>query len=87
MYLLERVWEKFPEMRFHQLVSNLQHMYSAQNNEYGRRRVIQREDSGYEFESSYLDFFYLSDKDWECFLLSMLTDVEQEDLEEHTDSK
>lgn len=72
--LLKQVWEKFPDMRFHQLVSNLQHMYSAQNDEYGRRRVIQREDSGYEFESSYLDFFYLNDKDWERFLLSMLTD-------------
>lgn len=64
--LLETIWQRQPDMRFNQLISNLQHMYSAQNEGYGKRKVVKKWDSG-DVETSYLDFFYLEDAEWKAF--------------------
>ena len=57
-----------PDVRFNQLISNLQHVYSEQNGEYGKRKMKERNFLGDEVVSSYLDFFYLEDTEWEAFL-------------------
>lgn len=69
--LLETIWQRQPDVRFNQLVSNLQYMYSAQNEGYGKRKVVEKCDSG-DMETSYLDFFYLEDTEWEGFLKSIV---------------
>ncbi|WP_404996316.1 hypothetical protein [Caldifermentibacillus hisashii] len=69
--LLEIIWQQQPDVRFNQLISNLQHMYSAQNDGYGKRKVVEKWDSG-DVETSYLDFFYLEDTEWEAFLKSIV---------------
>lgn len=69
--LLQSIWELQPDLRFNQLVSNLQRMYSSQNDGYGSRKV--KEKCGYEeVETSYMDFFYLEDDEWEEFLISLI---------------
>lgn len=66
--LLEKIWEQQQDVRFNQLVANLQHMYSIQNEGYGKKNVKELDFMGQEIESSYLDFFNLEDEEWEKFL-------------------
>jgi uncharacterized protein YihD (DUF1040 family) len=69
--LLEMIWQQQPDVRFNQLISNLQSLYSQRNNDYGKRKVTEKWDNG-EVESSYLDFLHLEDTDWESFLKSLV---------------
>lgn len=78
MSLIQRIWEEEPDMRFNQLISNLQNMYSSQNEGYGQRMMIEKESFGDETESSYLDFFYLEDKEWEAFLQQIVDDQKKD---------
>lgn len=78
MSLLQRIWEQQPNMRFNQLISNLQYMYSSQNEGYGQRMMIEKGSFGDETESSYLDFFYLEDDKWEVFLRRIVDDQEKD---------
>src|SRR5690606_20523933 len=66
--LIDVIWQQQPDVRFNQLISNLQHMYSAQNEGYGKRIEMEKTFLGNELDSSYLDFFYLEDYEWEAFL-------------------
>jgi uncharacterized protein YihD (DUF1040 family) len=70
--LLETIWEQQPDVRFNQLISNLQHMYSAQHEGYGKREMKEQNLLGKEVDYSYLDFFYLEDTQWETFLKSLV---------------
>ncbi|MDR4887523.1 hypothetical protein RGU12_08100 [Fredinandcohnia sp. QZ13] len=72
MSLLQRIWEQQPDVRFNQLISNLQHMYSSQNEGYGQRMMKEKGSLGDEAESSYLDLFYLEDDKWEEFLQKLV---------------
>ncbi|MED3550305.1 hypothetical protein [Cytobacillus praedii] len=56
--LLEKIWEQQQDVRFNQLVANLQHMYSIQNEGYGKRKIKEKDFLGQEIDSSYLDFFF-----------------------------
>lgn len=76
--LLQRIWEQQSDMRFNQLISNLQHMYSSQNKGYGQRMLIEKGSFGEEVKSSYLDFFYLEDDKWEEFLQRMVDSQERD---------
>ena len=78
MSLIQRIWEEQPDLRFNQLISNLQYMYSSQNEGYGQRMMIEKESSVDETESSYLDFFYLEDKEWEAFLQKIVDDQKKD---------
>lgn len=84
--LLETIWQQQPDVRFNQLISNLQHMYSVQNEGYGKRKMKEQDFSGNEVDSSYLDFFYLEDVEWEAFLESIVakTKADQEAVENNT---
>lgn len=64
-------------MRFNQLLSNLQSLYSQENNSFGRREVYIKNFIDIE-KTSYLDFFYLEDDKWEEFLASYWSSIEQE---------
>ncbi|MCM3718104.1 hypothetical protein [Fictibacillus phosphorivorans] len=75
--LLNTIWQQQPDWRFNQLISNLQNLYSQQNNGYGRRKAIQKTDYG-EINSSYLDFFFLEDDKWEEFLVKIIDNMESE---------
>ncbi|MBT2641740.1 hypothetical protein J7I80_05855 [Bacillus sp. ISL-41] len=70
--LLDTVWLQQPDVRFNQLISNLQHMYTVQNEGYGKRKMKEQDFWGKEVDSSYLDFFYLEDTEWESFLESIV---------------
>ncbi|GGH71608.1 hypothetical protein GCM10010978_07740 [Compostibacillus humi] len=71
--LLEALWKQQPELRFHQLISNLQHVYSDENANYGKQQVRKLDESGNWVPSACLDFFYLEDEKWEAFLQEQLT--------------
>ncbi|WP_303981541.1 hypothetical protein [Niallia circulans] len=75
--LLQKIWENQTDVRFNQLISNLQSLYSQENNSYGRREVYNKNFIDLE-KTSYLDFFYLEDDKWEEFLTSYWTSIEQE---------
>lgn len=69
--LLHEIWNYMPDIRFNQLVSNLQTLYSQKNDGYGTRKVFEKE--VYERytikrEITYLDFFSLEDDEFEEFL-------------------
>lgn len=74
--LLQKIWEHQTDVRFNQLISNLQSLYSQENNSYGRREVYNKNFIDLE-KTSYLDFFYLEDDKWEEFLTSYWTSIEQ----------
>lgn len=75
MTLLEKIWQQQPDVRFNQLVSNLQTMYSSENEGYGQRKMKEKGPLGDEVDSSYLDFFYLEDDKWEEFLQRLVDDL------------
>jgi hypothetical protein len=79
MTLLQTIWEKHPDWRFNQLISNLQHMYSSQNDGFGQRMMKEQGSLGYEVKSSYLDFFYLEDDKWEEFLQNVIDNKAKDD--------
>lgn len=72
LLLLETIWQQQPDVRFNQLLSNLQHMYSVENEGYGTRKMKEQNLFGKEVDSSYLDFFFLEDDKWEAFLVSLI---------------
>ncbi|MED3550930.1 hypothetical protein [Cytobacillus praedii] len=75
--LLQQIWEHQSDVRFNQLISNLQSLYSQENNSYGRREVYTKNYIDLE-KTSYLDFFNLEDDKWEEFLTSYWSSIEQE---------
>ncbi|WP_230459055.1 hypothetical protein [Terrilactibacillus tamarindi] len=75
--LLQKIWEHQADVRFNQLISNLQSLYSQENNSFGRREVYTKNFIDLE-KTSYLDFFYLEDDKWEEFLTSYWSSIEQE---------
>ncbi|MEC1157695.1 MULTISPECIES: hypothetical protein [Cytobacillus] len=83
--VLQEIWEYQPDVRFNQLVNNLQYLYSEQNNGYGKRPMTIK-DGIQDVSTHYLDFFYLEDNQWEEFLKNYLKEVEQEGLEQLTPS-
>lgn len=86
--LFQKIWEYQPDVRFNQLVSNLQSIYSQQHENFGRREVFSREFIEFE-KTSYLDFFFLEDDKWEEFLASYLSSIEDaiEQRREKMDAK
>jgi hypothetical protein len=58
-------------------ISNLQSLYSQENNSYGRREVYTKNFIDLE-KTSYLDFFHLEDYKWEEFLTSYWLNIENE---------
>jgi hypothetical protein len=75
--LLQQIWEHQTDVRFNQLISNLQSLYSQENNSYGRREVYTKNFIDLE-KTSYLDFFYLEDDKWEEFLTSYWLNIQNE---------
>lgn len=75
--LLQQIWEQQTDVRFNQLLSNLQSLYSQENNSFGRREVYTKNFIDLE-KTTYLDFFYLEDDKWEEFLISHLSSIENE---------
>ena len=41
--LLFKIWEQQPDLRFNQLVQNLQALYSQQNNNFGKRNFYEKD--------------------------------------------
>jgi uncharacterized protein YihD (DUF1040 family) len=62
--LLEVIWQRSPDLRFNQLLYNLQSDFSQQNN--GAGQVKEVADDG--FTKTGFDFFYLKDSDFIEFL-------------------
>ncbi|TMN23811.1 hypothetical protein FFL34_06775 [Lentibacillus cibarius] len=78
MLLLQKIWKQQPDVRFNQLISNLQQMYSAEHNGYGRKKIKEIDLFDKEIETAYLDFFFLEDDKWEEFLQAIV-DKQQND--------
>jgi uncharacterized protein YihD (DUF1040 family) len=72
--LLQMIWEQQPDVRFHQLISNLQDEYSKQNNGYGKKEAVG--------DTNDLDFFYLEDEQWEDFLETIVKNLKKEEKSE-----
>ncbi|MBY6273031.1 MAG: hypothetical protein CW346_12550 [Bacillaceae bacterium] len=72
--LLQAIWEQQPDVRFHQLISNLQAEYSKQNNRYGKKEAAG--------DTNDLDFFYLEDEQWEDFLETIVKNLKKEEKNE-----
>lgn len=75
--VLQEIWEYQPDVRFNQLVNNLQYLYSEQNKGYGKRPMVIK-DGPNDVATHYLDFFYLEDEEWESFLVRYLHEYKQE---------
>lgn len=67
LHLLQVIWKLNPNMRFFQLIDSLQHEYSNENNEFGKRKGIEIDFEGYR-PMTYIDLFYLEDERLEGFL-------------------
>ncbi|MBY0098692.1 hypothetical protein [Mesobacillus maritimus] len=69
--LLQKIWEQQHDVRFNQLISNLQSQYSLLNDNYGKKEI----DSN---RGTYLDLFFLEDDKWELFLEDYWREIEEE---------
>jgi hypothetical protein len=74
--LVEEIWEFQPDVRFNQLISNLQHLYSSENNGKARKKVWIKEDGKF-IESYFLDLFYVKDDQFEEFLESFINGIKE----------
>ena len=75
--LLFKIWEQQPDLRFNQLVQNLQALYSQQNNNFGKRNFDEK-DGEITYQNYYIDLFYLEDDQWEQFLRDYWSEIEAE---------
>ncbi|MEK0286206.1 hypothetical protein [Caldifermentibacillus hisashii] len=75
--LLFKIWEQQPDLRFNQLVQNLQALYSQQNNNFGKRNFDEK-DGEITYQNYYIDLFYLEDDQWEQFLRDYWSEIEEE---------
>ncbi|RYM01476.1 hypothetical protein EWH99_12180 [Sporolactobacillus sp. THM7-7] len=66
--LLRGIWECHPNMRFFQFLEWIEHEYSSNNNEFGKRKGHEVNENGLTQPISFVDLFYLEDKDFEEFL-------------------
>jgi len=57
--LIKTIWDKYPDMRYFQLIYNLQRKYSNNSSNYGK--IVERIDK--DFEKVGYDFFNLEDDD------------------------
>lgn len=73
--LLQKIWEQQPDLRFNQLIHNLQFLYSKQNNDVGKRKVYVKEGE-FQHDDYYVDLFYLEDDKREAFLNEYLSEIE-----------
>lgn len=75
--LLFKIWEQQQDLRFNQLVQNLQALYSQQNNNYGKRDFYEK-DGEISYQNYYIDLFYLEDDQWEQFLRDYWSEIDEE---------
>lgn len=68
MSLLQEIWESNPDMRFFQLIDSIQHEYSSRNGGFGKRVGFDLNSKKYDSPLTYIDLFYLEDKELEVFL-------------------
>lgn len=69
--LLNTIWMNSPDLRFNQLIYNLQRIYSSQNNGVGQ--VKETIDDG--FSRVGYDFFHLEDDDFIQFLKELIANA------------
>ncbi|AIF42144.1 ankyrin repeat domain-containing protein [Virgibacillus sp. SK37] len=79
MYLLHSIWESNSDMRFFQLMDTLQHKYSFENNEFGKREGVEVDSKGCKMPISFIDLFYLEDDNLEEFLRDCVHSDKQRD--------
>lgn len=72
MKLVEEQWMKNPDMRFLQLISNLERSYSRDNNDAGLIEYEELE-NGVPWKRSYVDLFNLEDNKLEMYLRKKLS--------------
>ncbi len=72
--LLQEIWESNPDMRFFQLIDLLKYEYSSENNGFGKREGFEIDSKGHKMPISYLDLFYLEDKEFEEFLRAFVSE-------------
>ncbi|MCM3362983.1 MULTISPECIES: hypothetical protein [Niallia] len=66
--LIREIWKSNPDMRFFQLIDLFQHEYSSKNNGFGKRVGFELDSKKYEVPLTYIDLFFLEDKELEVFL-------------------
>lgn len=69
---IKRIWNQYPDLRFNQLIHNLQAEYIEVTGETGwkvnRQIVVPYKDKVYLEKDSYVDMFHLEDDKFEKFL-------------------
>ncbi|WP_139785690.1 hypothetical protein [Cytobacillus gottheilii] len=74
LHLIQEIWGLNPDMRFFQLLVVLKHEYSSENNGFGRREGFEIDSKGHKMPISYLDLFYLEDKEFEEYLRAFVSE-------------
>lgn len=77
--LLKEIWYMSPNTQLFQVIDQLKKEYSKQNNDYGKRKVIEADEEGY-IQARFLiiDLSELADKKFEKFLLEYQSKVSGE---------
>lgn len=70
--LIQTIWIKYPDLRFFQLVSWLEHEYTKHNEGFGTKSLIERDSFGVEMSLPIIDLFHLEDNKFEDFLKQVL---------------
>lgn len=70
--LINKLWSKYPDSRFFQLVSWLESDYSKKNRNVGRRDLVEKDQFGVESYYPLIDLFYLEDSDFEEYLIELV---------------
>lgn len=68
LHLLREIWQSNSNMRFFQFMDLLKHEYSSENNGFGKREGFEIDSKGHKMPISYIDLYYLEDKEFEEFL-------------------
>lgn len=66
LQLIQKLWEKRPDLHFFQFISWLEHEYSRQNRDYGEKLILV-EDHNLFVKATQINLFYLEDNnflDW-----------------------
>jgi len=74
--LIKEIWLYDPDLRFLQMIGNIESRYSKDNSNIGLIEY-EIEEKGAPFKYSYTDLFYLEDDKLEIYLIELLNEKKQ----------
>lgn len=74
---IQTIWSKYPDLRFFQFILWIEHEFSKQHRNYGKKVLIEKDQYGIEMPLTVINLFNLEDDKFENFLDQLIDEINQ----------